>query len=74
MHDDPLPALTVGRRYGAEVVARATDGRVLLRLEGFELPARSELPLSVGTRVDVEVMKLLPEVVLRVTRKILPVS
>lgn len=74
MPEDHLPALAVGGCYGAEVVARSTDGHVLLRLEGFELPARTELPLSVGMRVDVEVMKLFPEVVLRVTRKILPVG
>ncbi len=72
MDDDHLPALAVGRSYGAEVVSSGNDGRVLLRLQGMELPARTELPLRVGMRVDVEVMKLLPEVVLRVRRKVLP--
>lgn len=66
------PALAVGGSYQAEVIVRGADGRVQLRLAGVLVSARTALRLAAGDRVEVEVDRLRPEVVLRVTRQLLP--
>jgi hypothetical protein len=63
-----LPALRVGRRYAARVVELWADGRVRLALSDHQLVARAEAPVRLGETVEVEVIRLVPEVVLRVRR------
>lgn len=64
-----LPALAVGSRYTARVAGRVADGRVRLELGGALLSARVEAPVTEGETVEIEVIRLLPEVVLRLHRE-----
>lgn len=68
----PLPALAVGNRYRASVRARTPDGRIVIELGGMQLSARAEAELEQAAEVEVEVIRLLPEVVLKLRRQILP--
>jgi len=61
-----LPALRVGGVYPARVVGRLAGGRVNLQLEGRSIPARTATPVSMGEGLQVEVLAIVPELVLRV--------
>lgn len=67
-----LPALRIGGVYTARVRGRGPDGRVRLELGGMTVAARCALPLCSGDIVEVEVDRIRPEVVLRVTRQSVP--
>lgn len=69
-----LPALAVGQRYHTEVSQALSDGRVVLRFGGVRVVARTEARVSIGAIVEVEVMRLIPEVVLKVIGKEIPSS
>lgn len=63
-----LPALKVGGLYRASVVGQADDGRILIALGGEIMKARSRTTVPPGTRVTVEVERLVPVVVLRIVQ------
>ncbi|MBP7146477.1 MAG: hypothetical protein KBD01_02955 [Acidobacteria bacterium] len=63
-----LPALAIGEVYAARVTALMSDGRALLELGGLLVPARANAALRAGEDVWVEVLRLVPEVVLKLRR------
>ncbi|RMG47384.1 MAG: hypothetical protein D6718_03655 [Acidobacteria bacterium] len=61
-----LPALRVGGLYRARALRLLPDGRVRLQLGGGTVTARALRPVRAGQALVVEVVRLCPEVVLRV--------
>ncbi len=61
-----LPALRVGGLYEARVARLMPGGRVRIVLSGETLAARAETSMREGDELTVEVVRLHPELVLRV--------
>lgn len=60
------PAWQINQELQALVVGRASDRLFTLRIGAMEVSARSDLPLSVGSRLTLRVTNLQPDPVLKV--------
>ncbi|UCF66046.1 MAG: hypothetical protein JSV80_09560 [Acidobacteriota bacterium] len=61
-----LPALRVGGVHAARVMTLMADGRIRLLLGDALITARAEAQVREGESLTVEVLRLRPEVMLRV--------
>ncbi|GEM_PF-4524738 len=64
-----LPALRVGGVYRARVESLLVGGRVRIDLKGETLCARCEAAVREGEIIDIEVLRIRPEVVLKIRRR-----